>query len=359
LKTRAFATVLAAALAAAVLISGCTPSVGGVTTPAYQSYLYMTDTNSGKIYAYDLVTHKDIGQSIATTGKNATGEIAYYKGIGYVAVGFGTDKGVFYFDPSTANPSFTKMSGSVAAQFIAFCSPTKAYVSTYGTGLYTFDPSSRSSLTAVASTSGLTLQEVIVGKDGFVYVADNGRGKVLRIDPSDDSIKATVTTTAAGTTGLVAGTLNGLSGVFVANSGGYDSNYSPLPGSIDFIAAGAADNSTATAVATSASAAIYPARIIQLDNGNLVATGYGHTYLEVVSAGPTPTELKDSGNSAFGSLDIAYKNGLVYVPVAITSDYVSYSNKLFIFDASGFQQSYSPVSVMTSSDGISNIGFYE
>ena len=353
MKTSTIATVLAAAVAAAVLVPGCTPSVGGVTTPAYQSYLYMTDTTNGHVYTYDPSTHMGSSLSLLTTSANAAGEIKFYKGIGYVAMGYG---GIWRFDPSSANPVSKMVTGSLLlnAQYFAFYSAKKAYVSTVDyssgsptAGLYTFDPSDPTiPVSAVISgTSTKNFQEVIVGSDGKIYAANSTDDTVLRIDPTDDSVKATIHATVTGTTGLVAGTYNGNPGVFVANNGGYSGS----SGAIDFIPN---TGSTATTLTT---AAIYPGRVAQLSNGKLIATGFGNTYIVDLAASPATVNEVKNGSASFGSLDIGYKDGLIYVP-----DYYStMSNKLFIFDASGFQQSYSPVSVMTSSDGISNIGFYE
>jgi hypothetical protein len=347
--------------------TGTSPATTDTTTAAstYKDYLYMTDTVSGKVYSYDPATQAASSSSIATTGQNASGEIQFYKGIGYVAVGSGTNKGVYYFDPSATNPAFTKLGASIAAQYFTFSSSTKAYVSSYdysGTtsGLYSFNPSSPSSgLAAIASTSGKCLQEIVLGPDGYLYTADNGNGAVIKIDPATDAVMATIATSALGTTGLVKGAFNGSSGVFVANSGGYatTSPYAQLPSSIDFISS---SGSLTTVVAASASTPIAIARVVQLADGNLVATGYNHSYLVTISgSSATVTEFKNSSGSSFGALDIAYKGGLVYIPVAVTSDYISYKNYLYVLDASGAQKSYSPVSVMTASEGLSNIGFWE
>ena len=89
-------------------------------------------------------------------------------------------------------------------------------------------------------------------------------------------------------------------------------------------------------------------------------TGGGNTYfVTLLGATATVTELKNGSNASFGSYDIAYKDGLVYVPVPDYSNYPLVSNLVYIFDESGTQKSYSPVPVMSSSDAISNIGFYE
>jgi hypothetical protein len=350
----------AAVIAAVAVLSGCGRPADPPAPHPYQTYLYMTDTYSGKVYAYDPEGREALPSSIAATGQNGTGEIAFNGGEGYACVGMGSGAGLYRFDPSDANPSFTKIGASITAQYVAFPGSTKGYVSTFGAGLYSFDPSSFGpSLAPVAGTSGMTVQEVVIGSDGFVYAADNGNGAVIRIDPSDDSVKATIQTSADGTTGLVAGMLNGNAGVFVANTGGYDpETWDALPGSIDFIAAGAM---TATAVADelSGSGPIYPARLVQLSDGDLLATGYGHTYrVDLSGAVPSVVELTASGSS-FGSMDIACKDGLVYIPASATSDYISYSNFLYVLGEDGEQEPYSPVAVMGSSESVTNIGFYE
>jgi hypothetical protein len=351
------------------LVMSCdNAAASSISATAYKGYLYMTDTVSGKVYTYDPAAHTSSSSSCATTGKNATGAIAFYKGIGYAAVGSGTSEGVYYFDPSAANPAFSKLGVAIAAQYFAFSSSKKAYVSSYdysGTtsGLYSFDPSSPDSgLRAVAAASGKFLQGLAIGADGFLYAADNGNSSVLKIDTSNDALVATIKTTKRGTTGLLPGRIGLSSVVFVINTGGYDSSYKAQPGSIDFIAAGTADGATAASVAASTAdgASIFPACAVQLSNGNLIASGYGVTYLVSFSwSTATVAELKTSSGSSFGSLDIALKDGLVYIPLAVTTDYISYKNHLYVLDSSGAQTSYSPVSVMTSSDGISNIGFYE
>ncbi len=354
MNQRFLSSVLAAAILAASLLTGCGAGAGAGDLPAYQGYLYMTDTYSGKVYAYDPAAHSGLNASIAATGKNGTGEIQFYKGIGYTAVGFGTDEGVYYFDPSVTNPTFSKIGSGIAAQYFAFYSATKAYVSVASNyfgdtgGLYAFNPSNLGlGLTQVAASDATKyMQEVIVGPDGKIYVAENLSQKVLVIDPATDAVTATVAASASGTTGLVSGTYNGGAGVFVANTGG----------TIDFIPAGVAGNAAATTVI---GPSVFAGRLVQLANGNLVATGYGKTYLVALSgASAAASELK-VGGASFGSLDIAAKDGLVYVPVAQTSDYVTFVDKLYVIDANGTQQSYSPVSVMTSADAVSNIGFYE
>lgn len=342
----------AALLIAAALACGCSNLFNsGSTTPgAYASDLYMTEFANGHVYTFNPSTNTGSSSSLVTTAANA-GEIKFYKGIGYVAIGYGTG-GVYYFNPSGSAPSATLIPGSAGldAQYFAFYNATTAYVSTYGQGLYTFNPSSPGSgisSSPINGTNTLTLQEVIVGPDNMIYVADNGDGAVLRINPTNNSISATITTNATGTTGLFSGVFSSNPGVFVANTAG----------SIDFVPENASNNSKATLVTSS----IAPERLIQLANGNLVATGYVynsstnntiyHTYLVTLS-GATATYKELTPGSPFGSGSIAYSNGLVYVPSAT-------SNQIYIFDVSGNQQTYSPVSVMTSKDNLANVAFYQ
>jgi len=309
----------------------------------------MTEYANGHVYTFNPSTNTGSSSSLVTTAANA-GEIKFYKGIGYVAIGYGTG-GIYYFNPASNAPSATLIPGSagIDAQYFAFFNATTAYVSTYGTGLYTFNPSSPGSGISSSPISGTasltTLQEVIVGPDNMIYVADNGDGAVLRINPASNTISATIATNAAGTTGLFSGVFNSNPGVFVANTGS----------SIDFVPENASNNSKATLVTSS----ISPERLIQLSDGNLIATGYVtsgsaysyHTYL-VTFSGTTATVKELIPGSPFGSGSIAYSNGLVYVPSAT-------SNQLYIFDVSGNQQTYSPVSVMTSKDSLANIAFYQ
>jgi hypothetical protein len=362
---------LAVLIAVSLALAGCgTPVTPPANLSTYRDYLYMVDTYSGKVFTYDPASTAASSASLAATMQNASGSIKFYQGLGYVAVGSGVGEGLYRFDPSSANPSFAKIGGSVAAQYSAFARSTKAYVSSFDysgatSGLYSFDPSASSPALSpvVSGTSGAFLQDLVVGDDGYLYAADNGNGKVLRVDTATDALVATITATKGGTTGLARGSYKGANGIFIANTGGYDSNppYAALPGSIDFVAYSAATGSAAAAVvsADSTGASIMPGRLVQLANGNLIATGYGHSYLvDLSGASAVATELKASG-AAFGSLDLAYKDGLAYIPVCDYSAYPDYTNYLYVLDASGTQTSYSPVSVMTKTDGICNLAFYE
>lgn len=373
-RAQPFARAAGLAFAALILISlsGCsfisnlfgpTSSTPAASVPAWQSYLFMADTNSGKIYTYDPSTHAATATSLLSTGQNATGTINFYKGIGYAAVGYGTGAGVYWFDPAAANPAFTKLSTpsntAINAQYFAFSSPSLAYVSVAGNydstgatdtgGLYTFDPSNLSAgmLTGPIAGTNKYLQDVKIGSDGKIYAAALSHQYVIVMDPNNANGTSTVAVSAPGPTGLCTGTYKGASGMFVASNGNYAGN-----GAIDFISTGGTlTNIVPMSAGTTAS------RLIQLTDGNLMATGNGHTWLITLGASAVVKEIL-AGTSSFGSMDIVEKNNLVYVPTDSTSDYVNYTNKLYVFDETGAQQSYSPVSVMTSSDGFTNLSFY-
>lgn len=353
-----FASLAILALVALVMAMGCQNPANTPAVSTYKDYLYMTEYKGGRVYTFDPAASTASSASFATSYKNA-GEIAFYKGIGYVAIGMGSDEGVCFFDPSTTNPTFTKITGTVAAQYFAFYSATKAYVSTYGNGIYTFNPASPGSglsASPIAGTAGLTMQGLAIS-GSYLYAADNGNGMVLRIDPADDTVKATITTTAAGTTGITAGTYNGNTGVFVANTGGYDASWNALPGSIDFVTSTTTATAHQVVNATSASASIYPGRIAQLPGGNLVVSGGSCTYFVTLSgASAAASEIKN-GSATFGSFYMAYKDGVVYIPYV---DYGTGYNYLFGITASGVQDTFSPLKVMTqTTDGIAGVAFFE
>jgi len=349
---------LALVLAALAACSSPTGSSGSSSAAAYKSYLYLTDTSSGHVGAWNPATHAMVTSSLVTTAGSA-GETRFYKGIGYVAVApfTGDAQGVYWFDPASSAPTAQRLSGSegVGAQYFAFASATKAYFTAVDGKVYSFDPSDRSAAAAVVvSTSGAYLQDIALGSGGLLYVAENDKGAVVQIDPNTKTIlEETFTTSAVGTTGLSRGTYQGVEGIFVANNGGYGSN---PKGSIDFIAPAARTLSTVT-IALADGSAIYPARLVQLANGNLIASGYNHTYLVDLSGStPSTTEIL-SGSTAFGNSSLVLKDGTVYVP---TSDFSTpAANQLFAFDSSGKAVTSSPFTVLTTTDWVSNVAFYE
>ena len=153
-----------------------------------------------------------------------------------------------------------------------------------------------------------------------MFVADNGNGKVYRLNAEGTAVEKSFATSAGGTTGLLAGEFDSNGdgvkepGVFVANSGGYDANWNPLPGSIDFIPLLAVSVSNVVPVQSSLSASA----LAFLDPTHLAATSYGHTWLidlsKPVGDASRLTEIKNSSGASFGSMDIAVRDGYAYVP---------------------------------------------
>jgi len=369
---RFFARAAGVVLAASILLSlsACLlPTTATSSSTAYQNDLYMVDSANGKIYTYDPSTHTASSTSLASTKQNASGTISFHNGIGYVGVAplSGGNPGVYWFDPSAASPSFTELSstsGAIKAEYFAFASATTAYVSVVGTydstgaadtgGIYTFDPTQFPTAAISAPIAGINnyLQDIKAGADGRIYTSALLHQKVFIVDPSNNNAITFVPTNAPGPTGLCAGSYKGIAGMFVASTG------NGAAGAIDFIPS----SGTTASPVVAASAGIFPTRVIQLSNDNLVATGWdtsfaSHTWLITLGSTVTVTELKD-GAASFGGGDLAESNGLVYVPMSTTTDYVHYTNQLYIFDESGTEQSYSPVSVMTSADNFTNLAFF-
>lgn len=359
------AAIFTAALAV-ILTLGCSNPVAEkpATTPAYETYLYMVDGNNGHVWTFDPSTHTCASSSLVTTASGkAAGEIQFYEGIGYVAMGSGG--GVYYFDPSATAPMATQLAGtaSMNAQYFAFSSATKAYFTTCtypSTGaIYSFNPSNPAAgVTQVdAANANNYMQAITLGPDGYIYAAENNVGDVLRINPATDLVTATYTASAGGTTGLLAGTYNGKAGVYVANSGGYDANYAPLPGSIDFIDTSAAMPTLTNVVTTKAG--LCPGRLLQLDATKVVAVGPGSVdIVDLGGTGATTTNVATISGGYYGVSSIAMKDSLLYVPANKYST-TAPANELFVFDTSGSLQSYSPVTtIMSGTDNLANIAFY-
>ena len=166
----------------AIGLSSC-PGTGDTVASKYAGLLFMGDTTSGGIFAYDPKTQKASAESIVSTKLNATGEIAFHAGIGYALVGFGADAGLFSFDLSAAAPAVARIgSAGLCAQYICFLNDTLAFVSVadYGdpssNGVYSFDPTAPGSgLSLIAATHSPTAypQGLAAGADGLIYVANN------------------------------------------------------------------------------------------------------------------------------------------------------------------------------------------
>ncbi len=351
----AAAVVLVFSVIAAII--GCTTGTG-VSSGA----LYMTDTFNGRVYTFDMDSNTASSVPVLSTGQNATGTIYFYNDIGYIAVGNSptTDApGVYRFDPNAAVPVAERIGESISAQYIAFYSLTKAYVTDAdyfaSTGVYSFNP-----LDPDAGLSGpipgtddmaggMYLQDITTAGD-MVYVADNGNAQVLVIDPTTDTLAASspIPASAGGTTGLLTvRDSDGSALVYVANSP-YDAMFNPLPGSIDVIDT---STNTLTQVVSNVSATQ-----IEYDsvNDSFFGTGYTNTY-RIDPASGTAVEIKDRDNQPFGGTDIVASGGKVYIS---NTDYTS--SKLYILDgATGAETAESPVSIMADGeDAVAGLAVY-
>lgn len=344
-------------IAAIILgISGCDLSL----TPEEENSLanvFAVDSKNGNIY--------EIGNdcTAATTplvsiGQNSSGEIAFSGNKGFVAVGNynNTAPGLYFFDAAASATSASKIGAGISAQYICIASGTQGYVSsadytgTYANAIYPFNPVTPSAGFSAAITGfpGGFYPQDLISTYGRLYVADNGNGKVYRINEAGTSVEATFTTTKGGTTGLLAGAYDydndgdDDSGVFIANTGGYDVSWNPLPGSIDFLPVDAVDGSTAHEVLSP----ISTGRLALLNNSLLVATGYSKTYtIDLSVPSPTATEVQYSGAS-FGSNDVNVKDSYAYVPNG--------ANAVYRFSGTG--QNIIKIEVGNMGEMISNIG---
>ncbi len=344
----------AALLALAVLVfsfamGGCPSSTSPAIATTATTYVYAVDTISGKVFQIDRSTNTAASTPLVTIGQNASGEIRFYGNTGFVAVGSSsnTAPGLYYFDASSSSPSAARIGSALSAQYICVASSTLGYltVANYSdtslNGVYSFNPSVPAlGLTAVYVDSASYPQDVVMGSDGYLYAVNaastlGGTDTVLRIDTATEGVTV-ITVTGSGATGLCAGTYNGNSGVFVAETGGYSA------GSIDFIASGA---TAVTPVISKSSGQVF-ARAAQFNSSMLIATGGypAKTYLVSLSGTPTANEVK-SGSTSFGSMDVDIYDGIAYVP--------DYAQSVYAIDANG---TVTRISAGTSADAIANVG---
>lgn len=346
---------------------------GSPPVPGALVRLYITDTFNGKIYTYDIDSGTVSSTPLLSTGQNATGKIYFYNGIGYIAVGaWMNDPGVYYFDPNAAVPTAIRIGKTISAQYIAFYSATKAYVTdaNWGgsTGVYTFDPSDPSAgltgpLTGTDETGkpNRYLQDIRVGYDGYIYVADNTddipyASQVLKIDPENyDTVTYIDVTTATGgvsSTGLLEQPAAGPSApyVYVINVGSWGLN-----GTIDSI--DTSDDSISNFPVTGA--LINPTKMVWAESMSYYATGYSNTYQLTLSATPefTATEITGGGGASFGGGDILVYDSKVYVP-GYTGSSANAESTLMIIDADTAAV-ISEVSVGSIGDGITAVAVYE
>ena len=350
-KRESWTMLAAAALLAMGVLAGCSnllsPAIGST------AHLFAVDSKNGKVYEINDEAFTAASTALVSIGQNAAGEIAFSGDVGFIAVGsYGnTSPGLYYFDASSATP-VVQMAGSTktSAQYLCIVSDKVGYVTTadyaaiYPNAVYPFDPSNpQAGLgAAVAGFPAGFYPQDIVYASGRVYVADNGNGKVCRLNAAGTAVDAIYATTAGGTTGLLAGSFNGDAGVFVANSGGYDAFWNSLPGSIDFISSTALDGATATSVLAGYSVG----RLAAFDSDTLAATTYSKTYIvELSGAGASASEVTCSSLS-FGSNDVNILGNYAYVPDG--------ANALYRFSASGADAR--KIAVGQTGEYISNVG---
>ena len=326
----------AAALALAIALAGCDLILPG--SKGSTANLFAVDSKNGNVYEIDESALTAAGTPLVSVAQNAAGEIVFSGDIGFVAVGsYGhTAPWPSRSAASPPAPEEARDGARLRAQYACVVSSSLGYVTSadyngvYDNAVYPFNPASASAGLGAAATgapAGFYPQDIALA-DGRVFVADNGNGKVLRLSADGATFDAAYQASAAGTTGLLAGSCDYDAdgdldaGVFVANTGGYDAEWNSLPGSIDFIPAAAADGTAATPILAGYSVG----RLAAFDNETLVATNYGHTYIVSLTGTPTATEVKCAG-ATFGSYDAAISGGYAFVPDG--------ENGIFRFSSSG------------------------
>jgi len=297
--------------------------------------VFAVDSKNGNVYEIDAGKAESAVVPLVSTKQNATGKMTIGGTKAFLAVASwqNTSPGLYWFDLSSKTFAVAQIGQRISAQYVCIASSTKGFVSsadwigTYANAVYPFSPSNPSSGfgTAVSGfDAGFYPQDVAYVDDGNgagrVFVADNGNGKIYRLNAEGTVVDKSFAASAGGTTGLLAGEFDSNGdetmerGVFVANSGGYDANWNSLPGSIDFIPLGASSNADVVAVQPALSASA----LALFDAAHLAATSYGHTWLidlsKPASDASRLTEIKNSEGASFGSMDIVVRDGYAYVP---------------------------------------------
>jgi len=303
------------AVAALALLLGCPQP----TTPRpFTTSLFAIDSINGNVYEVDGEGLVASSTPIVTVGP-AAGEIEIAAGKAFVAVGNSTG-GLHCFDPSSPASGATMIGDAMSAQYIAVASSTLAYVSVgnysehSSDGLYSFNPSNPlAGLSAKIAGTGVYAQGVAIGSDGRVYLADNGNGKVLKLNAAADDVEASITATKWGTTYLLAGSYDFDDdgdtdiGIFVGNTGDFST------GSLDFVATTAANGSDATSVVSGP----VISRIAAFDSTHLIVTGgwgsTAKTFIINVSTNPATKSEVLSGGVSFGGADITVRDGIAYL----------------------------------------------
>ena len=346
--------VLAVLLVSALLIfTGCpsSESLGHIA-----KYLWMTDTSNGGVYTYDFSTHEASATAFVSTGQNATGAIYFYDDIGYICVGSynNTAPGLYRFDPNSTSPTLEHYtnSSSLSAQYLAYISSTKAYLTDYNNGVYEFDPSNiDSKFTLITGTDGSAQDIKLINT--FLYTASYGNNSILKINPISNEVYTLTLKDSSGNDLLIHPsylTANPDSTkIYFTNTGSYDANWNyNNDGSIYEL-----DLSTNQFTAIQTDMSFGPTAIAI--NGNyLYIGGYSNTYyIDLTSSSKDLIELKGKDGNSFGSASILIHDGLIYFSGGYGNNYIK------IFDASTNKEvDYSPVYVgdQSNPDGIGITG---
>ncbi len=319
----------AAAIAAVFLVAACEPPPAPTV---FEAALYAVDSLSGDVFEIDAEARAASETPLVSTGQNASGEIVFRGGRGYVAVGSysNTAPGLYSFDPEDPEAGATRIGDAISAQYIAFASNSLAYVSsadyggTYDDALYSFNPSNPGGGLSLVCALAYP-QEIAIGADGRVYVAQNyvdysgvnpSVMNVARLNAAGNAIETEIDTGADGPTGLLAGTYKGNAGVFVAETGDWTA------GAVEFI--------SGTGIAPVVTGPVADA-LAFLDEDTLIVTGGypARTYaIDLSAATPAAVELlydedaPPGGGESFGGGDAVAVDGAVYVSDGANSVYV-------------------------------------
>jgi hypothetical protein len=326
-------------------------------------HVYAMASGTGNVYEIDTDNASAATTALVSTGQNSTGEMVIHGTKAFIAVGSysNSSPGLYWVNLSSSTPSAQKLGSNMSAQYLCVASDTEGYVTSadyyavYSNTVYSFDPSNPSAGLGSEVTgfdSGFYPQDIAYVSDGSrsgrVFVTDNTNGKVYRLNAVGTAVDLTFTTSAGGTTGLLPSEYDWDNdsdadvGVFVANS-----PYSGT-GSIDFIPLDATSGTDIVSVQSSLSVG----RLAAFDTTHLIATGYDssyitHTYLIDLSANQV-TEIKNSSNVSFGSLDVNVYDGYAYVPDG--------SNTVYKISSSG---AVAAIAVGLSTEMITNVAVRE
>jgi len=330
--------------------------------------LFAVDSKNGNVYEIDTEKAQSASIPLVSIKQNATGEMIVNGTKAFIAVGSynNTSPGLYWFDLSSSSPSVQKIGGNISAQYLCIASNNKGYVSTadysgvYSNTVYGFNPSNPSAGLGSEVTgfdSGFYPQDLVFADDGnengYVFVTDNANSKVYRLNAAGTAVDLSFVTSSGGTTGLLPGSYdwddNGSddAGVFVANTGGYDTNWNALPGSIDFIPLDASSGNDIVSVQKDLSVA----RLTAFDKNHLAGTNYSQTWIIDLTKPENDSgrlaEVKSNGAS-FGSLDANTYDGYAYVPDGMQT--------VYRFDSEG---TVIAISVGTSGEMITNVAVRE